>query len=85
MNRYKFIPRIDTTKQVQYYLSALPVTFSQEEVPFVYVARAGDRLDTIYNAFYKTPTLWWVIAQANKLANGSMAIEAGTALYIPNI
>lgn len=85
MNRYRFTPRIDTTKQTRYYLSTLPVTIPTEEVPFVYLSVAGDRLDTIANAFYRTPTLWWVIARANKLANGSIAVEAGTPLYIPNI
>ena len=85
MNRYETPLQIDDTKQVKYYLSALPREFVQEDVPFVYVSREGDRFDNIANAFYKTPTLWWVIAQANNLNNGSLALPAGVPLYIPNL
>jgi hypothetical protein len=45
----------------------------------------GDRLDTISNRFYKTPNNWWILAKANNLANGSMAVPIGTRLFIPNV
>jgi hypothetical protein len=49
------------------------------------MSRDGDRLDTLSNTFYNTPTNWWVIAKANNLVNGSLAIPAGINLFIPNI
>lgn len=85
MNRYNNNPKVDTTKGVRYNESVLPRTIPTEDVPFYYVTVAGDRLDTISNAFYKTPKYWWVIAKANKLVNGSIAVPAGLNLFIPNL
>jgi hypothetical protein len=45
--------------------------------------RIGDRFDTISHEFYQDVTLWWIIAKANKLVNGSLAIEPGLKLRIP--
>jgi len=41
-----------------------------------------DFLDTLANHFYKDPTLWWVIAQANGL-KGTLKPKAGIQLRIP--
>jgi nucleoid-associated protein YgaU len=86
MNRY-----IDTLKKIEspdapsYYASSIPTSIPNETVPFYYEAKDGDRLDTISNLFYKTPTNWWVIAKANNLANGTLTIPTGTLLRIPNL
>jgi nucleoid-associated protein YgaU len=85
MNRYQFPIRVDTTKGVRYNLSAIPTTVPAEEVPFFYISKFGDRLDYISSAFYKTPKYWWLIARANNLTNGSIAVQPGTRLFIPNI
>mgnify|MGYP003648813219 CR=1 FL=1 len=85
MQRYQNNLNIDTTKQVRYYTSVIPITIKVEEVPFYYITREGDRLDNIANTFYKSPNLWWVIAQANGLANGSIAVASGVSLYIPTL
>ena len=37
----------------------------------------GTRLDILANEYYKDPTLWWIIAQAN-------GIKGYTALYTKN-
>jgi len=37
----------------------------------------GDRLELLANKYYKDPTLWWIIAQAN-------GIKGFTALYTEN-
>jgi nucleoid-associated protein YgaU len=83
MNRYNALVPSEGTRK--YYLTALPTTIPEEAVPFYYTAAAGDRLDMLAHRFYKTPTKWWVIAKANNLANGSLAIPAGMSLLIPNI
>lgn len=85
MNKYKNDLIIDVTKGIQYYLSALPEKVPMDDVPFYYITRAGDRLDTLSNAFYKTPNKWWVIAKANNIVDGSIALPTGLKLYIPNI
>ena len=45
------------------------------------VTQTGDRLDNLAFQYYKNPTLWWYIAQANGLT--SMNIEPGTKIRIP--
>jgi hypothetical protein len=34
--------------------------------------------------FYQTPRKWWMIAKANNLVNGTVAVPEGTNLYIPS-
>lgn len=84
-NRYTETPSVDDTKGMRYYLSVIPRSIRQDEIPFYYVTKDGDRLDTISTLFYKTPSLWWVIASANRIANGSHSVPVGTVLYIPTI
>ena len=85
MEKYISPLTIDDTKGPSFYNSAIPAPIPQEDVPFYYLTQDGDRLDTISSLFYNTPNNWWVIAQANNLANGTIAIPAGTQLFIPNI
>lgn len=85
MKRYQNDLKVDATKRVRYNLSVLPTSIPTEDIPFYYVSVVGDRLDTVSNMFYKTPTLWWMIAQANNMVDGRVAIEPGTKLFIPNV
>ncbi len=85
MNRYTTPLNVDTTRKIPYYTTVLPISIRQEDIPFYYIVQQGDRLDTIAQRFYNTPTRWWIIAKANNLVNGSMAVPMGTKLFIPNI
>lgn len=76
---------IDDTKNIKYYLTSLTAEIPEEDVPFYYVSKEGDRLDTIAQTFYQNPRLWWVIAKANNLVNGSVAIPVGTKVFIPRV
>jgi len=46
-------------------------------------ARLGDRLDHLAFEYYNDVTLWWIIAQANGLGKGCLAIPAGKQIRIP--
>jgi len=85
MERYNTPLQIDTTKKIPYYTTALTTSIPSEDIPFYYVVQDGDRLDTLSYKFYNTTENWWVLAKANNLANGSMAVPIGTRLFIPNI
>ena len=85
MDKYTTPLTTDTTKKIPYYNTAIPTRIPSEDIPFYYVVQDGDRLDTISNRFYKTPNNWWILAKANNLANGSMAVPIGTRLFIPNV
>lgn len=85
MDKYISPLKVDTTKNIAYYETAIPSDIPTEDVPFYYISQDGDRLDSISNLFYKTPDKWWVIAQANNLANGTIAVPGGVKLLIPNV
>jgi hypothetical protein len=42
-----------------------------------------NRLDIISNKYYKTPDMWWVIAQANDMVD-PFVLKSGTILRIPD-
>ncbi len=45
----------------------------------------GDRFDNLAFRYYRTPTLWWYIAKANGIVDGSMTAPVGTVLKIPKL
>lgn len=85
MNKYQSTVKVDYTKNIPYFETALPTVIPPETVPFYYTARINERLDNISNTFYKTPNKWWVIAKANNITAGTIAVSAGTKLVIPNV
>jgi hypothetical protein len=44
---------------------------------------AGDRLDLLAAQFYGDVSYWWIIAHANALGKGTLAIPEGTQVRIP--
>ena len=42
-----------------------------------------DRLDLISHQYYGTRNFWWIIAAANHIGKGTMAIQQGTILRLP--
>lgn len=85
MKKYQEDLKVDYTKNIPYYQTALPEIVVGESVPFYYTTRLGERLDNISQKFYKTPNKWWIIAKANNLTNGAVAVTPGTKLFIPNV
>lgn len=85
MERYTTPLRIDRTKKIAYYETVLLTDIPSEDIPFYYVVQDGDRLDSLSYKFYNTTENWWILAKANNLVNGSMAVPIGTRLFIPNI
>ena len=56
----------------------------EKTVSDIYItSRVQDRLDLLANKYYGTPNLWWILAQANQLGEGSFIVEPGTKLRIP--
>ena len=44
----------------------------------------NDRLDNLAYKYYEDARLWWILARANNLGKGDMAIPIGTQLRIPS-
>lgn len=85
MNRFTTNPKIEDRYGPKFYTTAILNSIPTEEVPFYYTANEGDRLDVLASKFYNNSSYWWVIAKANNLANGAIAVPVATRLYIPNI
>ena len=45
--------------------------------------RLGDRFDLLANEFYGNVNLWWIIAKANDMVYGSLAVGHSVVLRIP--
>lgn len=67
----------------RYYSSAIPVDAVEYDVQYTHNARIGDRWDTIAHKYLGSATLWYVIANANGGLNGSIFIEPGKTIIIP--
>lgn len=85
MNKFAEELKIDNTKNIRYYETALLTDIPIEDVPFYYISKEGDRMDTLAERYYQNPRLWWVIAKANNFVNGSVVIPTGTNVYIPRL
>jgi len=58
-------------------------TIEKTNSDLYFITRVQDRLDLLANKYYGTPRLWWILAHANKLGEGSFVVEPGTRLRIP--
>ena len=48
------------------------------------ISQESDRLDLLAYKYYGDNSLWWIIAVANNLNDGSLFIESGKQLRIPS-
>lgn len=84
----KYINRITINKTdsgKRYYNTTIPSTPTLADRPEQYIARQGDRWDTLAYKFYGKASLWYVLAIANDGVNGSIFIRPGTTINIPEV
>jgi len=67
----------------RYYKSGVLRGIPLKDTDIFIVPVDGDRLDGLAQRYYGNSSLWWIIAQANGLGKGSLAIPAGKQLRIP--
>lgn len=85
MNKFITNPTVEDRHGPKFYNTAILNSIPEESLPFYYTTNEGDRLDTLANKFYNNTSYWWIIAKANNLANGTIALPVATRLFIPNI
>ena len=85
MNRYKNIieKRLDTKRKRLRYNSNLPPKLEKSIHDIYIISRTGDRLDQLAYEYYGDQSQWWVIAQANHIGKGTLAVKNGIQLRIP--
>jgi hypothetical protein len=83
MNRYSFAEQDKRWDGKRVYKSLLypviPVAYNDIYV----ITNEVSTFDALANKYYKDPTLWWILAQANNLGNGRLSVPAGIQLRIP--
>ena len=81
--------RYDTTKidkdkfGQQVYATTMYPEIKKHEDDIYIRAVDGDRLDKLAHKYYKNTSLWWIIAQANHIGKGTLAIKPGIQIRIP--
>ena len=90
MNRYSSItllrnenPNVGTLG-TQYYKTTFYPEIPLSENDIYVITDFGDRLDLLANQFYNDSTGWPIIATANNLGQGTLNVEAGIQIRIPD-
>ena len=83
MDRYKNTGITRDKRNNKVYKTTIYPKINPSPSDLIIRAKQGDRLDMLAHRFYGDVTLWWVIAQANNLRNGSLYVDPGKKLRIP--
>lgn len=83
MKRYQKIQQRKTLTGSRYLSNAIYPKIPETENDIYVIATTGDRYDVLASQFYRDPSLWWIIASANKTQNGSLIPPVGTQIRIP--
>jgi nucleoid-associated protein YgaU len=84
INRYQYTEVIKDENGKRFFRPTIFPQINVNENDTVITVREGDRLDLLAHRFYNDSTLWWIIAEANHLVNGSLFVEPGTIIRIPS-
>ena len=82
-SRYQFSETKNNDNNDRVYRTTLLPDLTDNQNDIFIETEVGQRLDSLANQYYNDPTLWWVIAKANNINNGSIQVEAGVRLRIP--
>ena len=84
MGRYKntLVKTDKNTGYRVYGITLYPEIPIQDGDEFIYPFD-GEKLDGLAFKYYQDTSLWWIIAQANGLSNGSLSVEPGKQIRIP--
>ena len=83
MNRYNTPNRLSTDSGKKYYPTFIYPTIVEKTTDVYIIGSFSDRLDNLAYAYYKDPTLWWIIAEANNIGKGDLLVPVGKQIRIP--
>lgn len=70
---------------IKHYSSVIPENPVEQFINYTYTSRLGDRWDLLAHKYLGNAKYWYVLANANGKINGSMFIEPGTIITIPEV
>ena len=81
-SRYNFTKNKKVNKKSVFKPTIYPKIPLRDDDIYIF-SRESDKLEHISYRFYGTPEYWWVIARANNISNGTIFLEPGKQLRIP--
>ena len=67
----------------RYYKSGVLRGIPLKDTDIFIVPVDGDRLDGLSQRYYGNSSLWWIIAQANKISRGQIGLNPERRIRIP--
>ena len=84
-NRYQYSTTLTNKYTKKKYLgSVLYPKIKPNDNDMYIISQQSDRLDILASKYYNDKTLWWIIATANNLGQGTLNVEAGIQIRIPD-
>jgi nucleoid-associated protein YgaU len=84
MNRYQDLAITKDSNGRRKFVTTFVPLFDKSDNDIYVITDPSDRLDLLANQFYGDSTAWPIIASANSLGLGSLNIESGKQLRIPD-
>ena len=84
MNRYQDLLIIKDSNGRRKYTTTFVPFFDKSDNDIYVITDDSDRLDLLANQFYSDSTGWPIIATANNLGQGTLNVEAGIQIRIPD-
>ena len=84
MNRYQDLPIVNDANGRRKYVTTFIPYFDKSDNDIYVITDDSDRLDLLANQFYEDSTAWPIIATANNIGLGTLNIDAGKQLRIPD-
>jgi hypothetical protein len=83
MNRYQNLAIVKDSNGRRKFVTTFIPYFDKSDNDVYVITDTSDRLDLLANQFYGDSTAWPIIASANNIGLGTLNIEAGKQLRIP--
>jgi hypothetical protein len=84
MNRYQDLLIVNDANGRRKYVTTFIPYFDKSDNDIYVITDTSDRLDLLADQFYEDSTAWPIIATANNIGLGTLNIEAGKQLRIPD-
>jgi len=83
MARYNNIDSKDRFDGKKVFSTRLMPRIPVSENDIYIYSQEGDTLDGLSDKYYRNPSYWWIIANANKIGKGTRFIKPGIQIRIP--
>tara|TARA_B100001778_G_C18339646_1_gene516890 strand:- start:358 stop:630 length:273 start_codon:yes stop_codon:yes gene_type:complete len=83
MSRYRKSAVRKDANGVRYYSPSFVSNIPLKDSDIYVFPFDGDRLDMLAQRYYNDSNLWWIIAKANNISNGTFGLDPEIKIRIP--